>query len=63
MTEAPSPFPAYVAALPDALGGRDPFEVLAGTPETLPRAVTGLTPELNSDRNRPASGPCGRPSS
>lgn len=45
MPDAPSPFQAYVAALLDALGDRDPFEVLAGTPEALRWAVAGLSPE------------------
>lgn len=45
MPDAPSPFQAYVATLLDALGDRDPFEVLAGTPEALRWAVAGLSPE------------------
>ena len=42
--ESVSPFQAYVAALLDALGSRDPFEVLAETPDALRGAVAGLTP-------------------
>src|SRR5690348_14227336 len=45
MPDAPSPFQAYVATLLDALGDRDPFEVLAGTPEALRWAVAGLSLE------------------
>jgi len=45
MPDAPSPFQAYVATLLDALGDRDPFMVLAGTPEALRWAVGGLNSE------------------
>jgi hypothetical protein len=45
MPDPASPFQAYVATLLDALGSRDPFEVLAGTPEALRLAVAGLTSE------------------
>jgi uncharacterized damage-inducible protein DinB len=36
---------AYVAAIMSALGSRDPFMVLADTPEKLRQAVSGLSPE------------------
>ncbi|HZU53350.1 MAG TPA: DinB family protein [Holophagaceae bacterium] len=45
MADPASPFQAYVAGLLDALGSRDPFEVLAGTPEALRGIVAGLNAE------------------
>jgi hypothetical protein len=42
--DAASPFQAYVASLMEALGARDPLEVLADTPAELRRVVAGLTP-------------------
>jgi hypothetical protein len=45
MVDPANPFAAYVASLLDLLGSRDPFEVLAETPEALRKAVAGLTPE------------------
>ncbi len=45
MIDPANPFAAYVASLLDLLGSRDPFEVLAETPEALRKAVAGLTPE------------------
>jgi hypothetical protein len=44
---------AYLNALLQALGSRDPMEVLAETPEALRRAVAGLTPEQNGTPERP----------
>ncbi|HEX9945533.1 MAG TPA: DinB family protein [Thermoanaerobaculia bacterium] len=39
---------AYVAALLQLLGSRDPLEVLAETPTALRKAVAGLTPEQDA---------------
>jgi uncharacterized damage-inducible protein DinB len=44
---------AYVAAILQALGSRDPFEVLAEMPEALRQAVAGLTPEQDATPERP----------
>lgn len=44
---------AYVAALLDALGSRDPLELLAETPAALRKAVAGLTPEQDGTPERP----------
>lgn len=44
---------AYIAALLEVLGDRDPWEVLAGTPEALREAVSGLTPEQEATPERP----------
>lgn len=44
---------AYVNSLFQALGTRDPFEVLASTPEALRRAVAGLTPSQEGTPERP----------
>jgi hypothetical protein len=44
---------AYVAALLQTLGSRDPFEVLAETPAALRAAVAGLTPEQEATPERP----------
>ncbi|HWM93887.1 MAG TPA: DinB family protein [Thermoanaerobaculia bacterium] len=44
---------AYVAALLEALGSRDPLELLAETPATLRKAVAGLTPEQDGTPERP----------
>lgn len=44
---------AYLNALLQALGSRDPMEVLAETPEALQRAVAGLTPEQDGTPERP----------
>ena len=43
---------AYVASILKALGSRDPYEVLAGTPGALRRAVAGLTREQDGTRER-----------
>lgn len=42
-TAAPGPFQAYVATLFEALGSRDPIEVMRGTPTALRHAVAGLS--------------------
>jgi hypothetical protein len=52
-TAAAGPFQAYVATLFAALGSRDPFEVLRGTPTALRHAVSGLTPEQLSRAEAP----------
>jgi hypothetical protein len=44
---------AYVAALLQTLGSRDPLEVLAETPTALRRAVAGLAPEQEAMPERP----------
>jgi len=54
----PSPDPvtqpaAYVASLSEALGSRDPLEVLAETPRNLRTAVAGLTREQDGIPERP----------
>src|SRR5262245_65192612 len=60
MSETANTFPdavtqagAYVAALLDALGPRDPLALLAETPTTLRQAVAGLTPEQDGTPERP----------
>ncbi|HEY9420263.1 MAG TPA: DinB family protein [Thermoanaerobaculia bacterium] len=44
---------AYVAALLQTLGSRDPFEVLDEMPAALRDAVAGLTPEQEATPERP----------
>ncbi len=44
---------AYVAALFEALGSRDPLTVLADTPGALRRAVAGLTSRQDGTREAP----------
>jgi hypothetical protein len=44
---------AYVAAILQALGSRDPFEVLAEMPAALRDVVAGLTPEQEATPERP----------
>ena len=44
---------AYINALLQALGSRDPMEVLAETPAALQKAVAGLTPEQDGTPERP----------
>ena|SRR5712691_8448970 len=44
---------AYVASLLQALGSRDPLEVLAETPRTLRAAVAGLTRQQDATPERP----------
>lgn len=44
---------AYVASLMEALGARDPLEVLAETPNSLRQAVAGLTPQQEATPERP----------
>jgi hypothetical protein len=44
---------AYVAALLDAVGSRDPLELLAETPAVLRKAVAGLTSEQDGTPERP----------
>ncbi|HKV11713.1 MAG TPA: DinB family protein, partial [Thermoanaerobaculia bacterium] len=43
---------AYVAALLQVLGSRDPFEVLAEMPVALRQAVAGLSPEQDATPER-----------
>ncbi len=38
--------PAYIAALLDALGSRDPLDVLRGTPDALRRGIAGVPAAL-----------------
>src|SRR5436309_16100858 len=44
---------AYVNSLFQALGSREPLEVLAETPEALRQAVAGLTPLQDATPERP----------
>jgi uncharacterized damage-inducible protein DinB len=44
---------AYVASILQALGSRDPLEVLAETPGTLRHAVADLTPQQEMTPERP----------
>lgn len=44
---------SYVAALVQALGSRDPWEVLAETPAALREATAGLTAEQEATPERP----------
>jgi len=44
---------AYVAMILQALGSRDPLEVLAETPATLRQAVKGLMPQQEAAREMP----------
>lgn len=44
---------AYVAAILQALGSRDPLELLSETPAALRKAVAGLTPEQDGTPERP----------
>src|SRR4029079_17516947 len=44
---------AYVAALLQTLGSRDPMEVLAETPTALRHGLPGLTPEQDGTPDRP----------
>ena len=44
---------AYTAALLEALGSRDPLELLAETPAVLRKAVAGLTREQDGTPERP----------
>lgn len=53
MIDPANPFAAYIASILDALGSRDPFEVLTEMPETLRKAVAGLTPEQESTPEKP----------
>jgi DinB superfamily len=60
MSESANSFPdavtqagAYVAALLDALGSRDPLQVLAETPSNLRLTVAGLTSEQDGTPERP----------
>jgi hypothetical protein len=55
MADPASPFQAYVAGLLDALGPRDPFEVLAGTPEALRGIVAGLNAEQEQRPEAPGT--------
>jgi hypothetical protein len=44
---------AYTASILQALGSRDPLEVLAETPGALRQAVAGLTPQQEATPERP----------
>lgn len=44
---------AYVAALLETLGSRDPWEVLTETPAALREAIAGLSPEQEATPERP----------
>jgi DinB superfamily len=44
---------AYVNAILDLLGNRDPMSVLRETPSALPRATDGLTPQQLRQREAP----------
>lgn len=55
MADPASPFQAYVAGLLDALGSRDPFEVLAGTPEALRGIAAGLNAEQEQRPEAPGT--------
>src|SRR6185436_6600577 len=44
---------AYIASILQALGSRDPLEVLAETPGLLRQAVAGLTPQQEATPERP----------
>ncbi|MFL6259279.1 MAG: DinB family protein [Thermoanaerobaculia bacterium] len=48
-----NPFQAYVNSLLQALGSREPMEVLAETPEALRRTVAGLSREQDGTPERP----------
>ncbi len=52
MTEQ-DPFTIYVATLFDALGSRNPLEVMRGTPTALRHAVSGLTESQLSQPEAP----------
>jgi hypothetical protein len=43
---------AYVAAILEALGSRDPLEVLESTPAAVGKAVSGLSPSLEATPER-----------
>ncbi len=53
-SSAPEQATAYIAAILDLLGDRDPFEVLARTPGALREAYDGVSPEHM--RQREAAG-------
>ena len=44
---------AYVAAVLDLLGDQDPLSVLRETPDVLPRAIAGLSPQQLRQHERP----------
>lgn len=48
-----SPFQAYVNSLLQALGSREPLEVMAETPQALRRAVAGLSREQDGTPEKP----------
>ena len=52
-SKAPADAAAYVAAVLDLVGDRDPLAVLRGTPDALPRAIHGLTPQQLRTPERP----------
>ncbi|MEO8032717.1 MAG: DinB family protein [Gemmatimonadota bacterium] len=49
----PDPFKLYTATLFDALGSRNPLEVMRGTPTALRHAVSGLSPAQLAQREAP----------
>ena len=50
---APERAKAYVAAVLDLVGDRDPLAILRATPDALRRAVDGLTPQQLRQPERP----------
>src|SRR5262245_33499039 len=44
---------AYIASILQALGSRDPMEVLAEMPDKLRQAVAGLTPQQEGTPEKP----------
>jgi hypothetical protein len=52
-TRAPEHAAAYVAAVLDLLGDRDPLDVLRSTPAALPRAIAGLSDAVLRKPERP----------
>lgn len=52
-TRAPGHAAAYVSAVLDLLGDRDPLEVLRATPAALPRAIAGLSDAVLRKPERP----------
>jgi hypothetical protein len=53
MIDPANPFATYIASILDALGQRDPMEVLTEMPEALRQAISGLTPEQEGQPEAP----------
>jgi hypothetical protein len=51
--EAAGQAAAYIRAILDLLGGREPMAVLRETPSALPRAIVGLSPQQLRQPERP----------